>query len=87
MGHWQVIVEYNPADVDRFIEIADAIEERYPSLMVDGQEIEEDTADGDLTFEVKAQDGHSLFSARQTKRFPDSAEILVAIAAAGVSES
>ena len=83
----QVIVEYNPADVDRFIDIADAVEERFPSLMVDGQEVDGDAADGKPMFEVKAQDGRSLFSAREMGRFPDSAEILDAITAAGVPES
>lgn len=73
--------------MDRFIEIADAIEEKYLNLMVDGQEAEDNSADKAPLFEVKTEDGRSLFSARQTGRLPDSAEILEALAALGVSES
>ncbi|BDA49560.1 hypothetical protein COCOBI_14-1780 [Coccomyxa sp. Obi] len=87
MHRLQVIVEYDSTDVDHFIEIADAIEERFPNLMVNGEETEGGPAEGKLLFEVKAEDGRVLFSARQTGRLPDSGEILDALTAAGVSES
>ena len=35
----QVLVEYDPAEVDRFIEVADAIEDAFPGIMVDGVEV------------------------------------------------
>lgn len=35
----QLLVEYQPQDVDRFIEVADAIEEAFPGLVVDGVEV------------------------------------------------
>ncbi|CAL8464564.1 g4099 [Coccomyxa elongata] len=74
-------------DVDHFIKIADAIEEQYPKIMVNGEETEGGLTEGKLLFEVKAEDGQVLFSARQTGRLPDSGEILDALTAAGVSKS
>ena len=35
----QVLVEYSPESVDAFIEIADAVEEAFPQLMVEGSEV------------------------------------------------
>jgi len=34
-----VLVEYNPDSVDEFIKIADAVEEAFPQLMVEGTEV------------------------------------------------
>lgn len=82
----QIVVEYDPADVDFFISIADAIEDRYPGLMVEGEEKESSSADSPL-FEVRAEDGRELFSARQKGHLPDSDEVLDLLAAAGVSDS
>jgi len=33
------VVEYGPESVDTFIEIADAVEEAFPQLMVEGTEV------------------------------------------------
>ena len=35
----QVLVEYSPESVDAFIEIADAVEEAFPQLLVEGTEV------------------------------------------------
>ncbi len=34
-----MVVEYGPVSVDTFIEIADAVEEAFPQLMVEGTEV------------------------------------------------
>lgn len=86
-GDMQIVVEYDPADVDFFISIADAIEDSYPGLMVEGEEKEGNSASDSPFFEVRAEDGRALFSARQTGRLPDSEELLALLAAAGVSHS
>lgn len=39
----QIIVEYDSADVDRFIEIADSLETAFPGILVDGIEKETTT--------------------------------------------
>jgi hypothetical protein len=35
----QLFVEYNPEEVDRFIEVADAVEDAFPGLVVEGVEV------------------------------------------------
>lgn len=35
----QVVVEYSPADVDAFIAFADAVEEEFQGIIVDGVEV------------------------------------------------
>lgn len=35
----QLLMEYNPEDVDRFIEVADAVEDAFPGLVVEGIEV------------------------------------------------
>lgn len=37
-----ILVKYDRARVDDFIEIADCIEERFPQVMVEGEEYEEE---------------------------------------------
>jgi hypothetical protein len=44
-------VEYDPAEVDRFIEMADAIEAAFPGVLVDGNEVRQRREDaGALAF-------------------------------------
>lgn len=52
-------MEYDPAEVDRFIDIADAIEEQFPSVVVDGQEV-------DGAFNVVLEDDKILISSQDT---------------------
>lgn len=56
----QVTLKYGPELVDTFIEIADAVEDEFPDLQVDGDE-EEALEEG--TFQIVADDGHVIFTA------------------------
>jgi selT/selW/selH-like putative selenoprotein len=76
----QVVVEYHPDEVDKFIEVADAIEEAFPRLVVDGVETEEQRS----AFEVKTKEGRILFSSLSAGRLPESGELLELLQAAGV---
>lgn len=54
----KVVVEYSPADVDAFIAFADAVEEEFQGIIVDGVEV-----DGPPhSFDVKMEDGQLVFS-------------------------
>jgi hypothetical protein len=44
-------VEYDPAEVDHFISIADAVEDAFPSMVVDGVEVEGRPGAFDVTLE------------------------------------
>ncbi len=59
-GGVQVTIKYRPDAVDDFIEIADAVEDQFPDLQVDGDEAE-DLDEG--TFEILGDDGQVIFSA------------------------
>ncbi len=74
----QILVEYDPADVDRFIALADAIEEAFPDLLVEGNP-EEDGRPG--AFEVSTQEGTPLFSRLASHCYPDPEGLVRAIAA------
>lgn len=64
----KVTIEYDPVDVDQYIQIADAIEEAFPDIVVEGNE----TCDGRPgSFEIQTEDGRGLFSRLQTGRLPD----------------
>ena len=76
----QVTIRYPPDAVDSFIEVADAVEDRFPDLQVDGEETE-DLKDG--TFEVLANDGRILLSAAEEKFNPE--EIVKALEDSNVS--
>ncbi len=77
-------VAYDPGNVDHFIALADAIEERFPDLIVEGLEVDTHGSAGRM-FEVKSAEGHFLFSGRQQGRLPEAAELLSALEQAGVS--
>jgi hypothetical protein len=56
----QVIeIEFDPADLEAFIKVADAIEEAFPTVIVNGNE-ERDGRPG--SFEVRTEEGVSVFS-------------------------
>ena len=46
---------YDPGDVDHFIEVADAIEDSFPGIIVEGIEVE--GAGAGSMFEVKSAEG------------------------------
>lgn len=70
-------MEYDPADVDRFIELADAIEEAFPDLQVEGNPEAEGRPGA---FEVALEEGTPLFSRLATGVYPDVAGLVRAIA-------
>ena len=78
---------YDPADVDHFIALADAIEDAHPSMMVEGTELEAGGGGSGTTFEVKSAEGHFLFSGRQQGRLPGAEELLSIISAVDENSS
>lgn len=54
----QVKVVYDPEDVDLFISVADAIEEAFPALIVEGEEAE---GGAGRRFIMSTDDGRVLF--------------------------
>eukprot|EP00242_Pyramimonas_sp_CCMP2087_P007340 CAMPEP_0198209562 /NCGR_PEP_ID=MMETSP1445-20131203/16979_1 /TAXON_ID=36898 /ORGANISM="Pyramimonas sp., Strain CCMP2087" /LENGTH=73 /DNA_ID=CAMNT_0043883383 /DNA_START=402 /DNA_END=623 /DNA_ORIENTATION=+ len=57
--------------------MADAIEDAYPSVMVDGNPAEVNPRPG--SFEVTLEDGTLLYSSLQAKKFPTEREMLTAV--------
>lgn len=75
------MVEYDPAEVDRFIEAADAIEDAFPGLIVDGVEIE----DRPGAFTVSLEDGTTVFTrASETAEVPSNDDLVSILSQAGV---
>lgn len=69
----KIVIEYDPQDVDVFIAMADAIEDAFPSVVVEGNE------DGDGragAFEIVTSDGTPIFSKLESKRSPDPADVI-----------
>ncbi len=69
-------MEYDPADVDRFIALADAIEDAFPDLVVEGN-LEEEGRPG--SFEVATEDGAPLFSRLASHCYPEPEGLVRAI--------
>lgn len=70
-------MEYDPADVDSFIAVADAIEEAFPGVVVEGNE-KEDGRPG--SFEIQTSEGIAIFSRLRDKALPDPEVIISRIA-------
>ncbi|KAI7840099.1 hypothetical protein COHA_006140 [Chlorella ohadii] len=66
-----VLVEYAPAEVDAFIAFADAVEEEFEGIMVDGVEV----PDRPHAFDIRLEDGQTIYSRAQEAAAP-SAETL-----------
>ncbi len=64
----QVVVEYDSAETDHFIELADAIEDRFPGVAVDGHE-KDDGPKG--FFRIRAANGDVLFVTEDSSAKPD----------------
>lgn len=76
----QILVEYDRARVDDFIQLADMIEEAFPELMVDG--IETSTPDN---MKATLEDGTELLSSDMCAQgVPDKNFIVEALVAHGV---
>jgi selT/selW/selH-like putative selenoprotein len=71
-------VEYDPEEVDRFIELADALEAAFPHVRVDGNELSEGRPGA---FEITTDNGHSVFSRLQSGLAPEPADIIARLTA------
>ena len=78
----QVVVEYDSEETDHFIELADAIEERFPGVAVDGHE-KEQCPKG--FFRIRAGNGDILFATEEGGAKPDPEEIVSLLERSGYS--
>ena len=84
----QVRVLYDPADVDLFIAVADAIEEAFPALIVEGMEADV-SSDGSSSssssgrFTMSTADGRILFERTDPGHRVDPAVLVQLIEEAG----
>lgn len=75
----QVIVTYGPIELNQFIDLADAIENEFPELSVEGVEVEE----GNQSFSVKKEDGTVVIERKSAGPFPEAASIIESLKEAG----
>ena len=78
----QVVVEYDSAETDHFIALADAIEEHFPGVAVDGHE-KEDSPKG--FFRIRAASGNVLYVSEDSSVKPDPEEVVSILEEAGYS--
>jgi hypothetical protein len=77
----QIMVEYDSAEVDRFIDAADAIEDAFPGIIVDGVEVE----DRPGAFKIFLEDGTEIFKRESnTVDVPSNDNLLASLSQAGV---
>lgn len=81
----QVIVEFDPSDVERFIELADYVEDVFPGIMVDGNPDGDPEAAG--VFVIKTEDGQVLFDRAVHDRLPGNHEVVDLITAVEIDTS
>jgi len=74
-----VVITYDPEDVDEFIAVADAIENAFPSIMVEGVE-----AEGDR-FAINTEDGDRIYASESKQQDPEA--IVAALRAFGPAKS
>jgi len=74
-----VNVEYDSDGVNAFIQLADVVEEVFPSVMVQEREGDGATSARDGSFEVTHEDDTVLFSKLKEGRLPRPEEILEAL--------
>ena len=75
----QIVVSYGQDEVNKFIDLADAIEDEFPELQVEGQEIEQDQQD----FTIQTEDGKILAQRKPSEPFPEAANIIGKLRDAG----
>ena len=75
----QVVVTYGQDEVNQFIDLADAIEEEFPELQVEGVEIEQDRQG----FSVKTEDGKIVLERKSAGPFPEASSIIESLKEAG----
>jgi selT/selW/selH-like putative selenoprotein len=76
-------VEYDPAEVDHFIAVADAVEDAFPWLIVDGVEVEGRPG----AFQVSLEDGTAVFARAQGGAVPDPDDLVSQLSRMGVRPS
>lgn len=74
----QVRVVYDPEDVDLFIAVADAIEDAFPELIVEGEEAEASGGGGGGggRFVMSTDDGRVLFERTDSAQSVDPAALV-----------
>lgn len=75
----QVVVTYGQDEVNQFIDLADAIEEEFPELQVEGVEIEQDQQG----LSVKTEDGKIVMERKSAGPFPEASSIIESLKEAG----
>jgi len=75
----QVVVTYGQDEVNQFIDLADAIEEEFPELQVEGVEIEKDQQG----FSIKTEDGEVVAERKSAGPFPEASAIIESLKKAG----
>ena len=75
----QIVVSYGQDEVNKFIDLADAIEDEFPELQVEGQEIEQDQQE----FTIQTEDGKILAQRKPLEPFPDASSIISKLRDAG----
>jgi len=67
------VIEYDPEDVEAYIDVADAIEAAFPTVVVEGNE----SGDGRTgSFEVTTSDGVQIYSKLTSHRYPDPQDLI-----------
>jgi len=81
-------VLYHPDDVDLFIAVADAIEDAFPSLVVEGEETEDSGSapDADRLFKLTVEDGRVLFQRSNLNDSVDPGHLVELLAKAGARD-
>eukprot|EP00199_Chlamydomonas_sp_CCMP681_P004279 CAMPEP_0119106768 /NCGR_PEP_ID=MMETSP1180-20130426/6310_1 /TAXON_ID=3052 ORGANISM="Chlamydomonas cf sp, Strain CCMP681" /NCGR_SAMPLE_ID=MMETSP1180 /ASSEMBLY_ACC=CAM_ASM_000741 /LENGTH=94 /DNA_ID=CAMNT_0007092155 /DNA_START=196 /DNA_END=480 /DNA_ORIENTATION=- len=72
-----VMIEFDPKDVEAFIQAADAIEEAFPAVVVQGNEQGDGRAG---SFEVATSDGHQVYSKLAGQSYPTIQDLIDRIA-------
>lgn len=75
----QVVVTYGQDEVNQFIDLADAIEEEFPELQVEGVEIDQDQQG----FSIKTEDGKIVAERKSAGPFPEASSIIESLKKAG----
>jgi len=77
----QITVEYDSAEVDRFIDAADAIEDAFPKMIVHGIEVQ----DRPGAFKIFLEDGTEIFKRESdTVDVPSNDDLVASLSQAGV---
>ena len=70
---------YGQDEVNQFIDLADAIENEFPELQVEGVEVEKDNQ----AFSVKTEDGKIVMERNSAGPFPEASSIVDSLRQAG----